>query len=117
MRDKGQTVPRGLSSVLRSSSRRRRTRPNARAGFGVKREPSQVRRRSVICADAQFRAGVTLGAWNVSTFVDNVFDTHTVTNYMLGQADSFNPAGSPHEQQNQYTFRPRTFGLTATMHL
>jgi len=66
---------------------------------------------------AQFRAGVTLGAWNVSTFVDNVFDTHTVTNYMLGQADSFNPAGSPHEQQNQYTFRPRTFGLTATMHL
>jgi hypothetical protein len=64
---------------------------------------------------AQFRAGVTLGTWNVAAFVDNVFDTHTVTNYMLGQADSFNPAGPPPEQQNQYTFRPRTIGLTATM--
>ncbi len=64
---------------------------------------------------AQFRTGVTLGTWNVAAFVDNVFDTHTVTNYMLGQADSFNPAGPPPEQQNQYTFRPRTIGLTATM--
>jgi iron complex outermembrane recepter protein len=66
---------------------------------------------------AQMRAGVTLGNWNVSGFVDNLFDSHTVTNYMKGQADSFNPAGPPHEQENQYTFRPRTIGLTATMHL
>ncbi len=66
---------------------------------------------------AQLRGGVTLGNWNVSAFVDNLFDSHTVTNYMKGQADSFNPAGPPHEQENQYTFRPRTMGLTATMHL
>lgn len=65
---------------------------------------------------AQLRAGVTLGNWGVSAFVDNLFDTHTVTNYQLGQADSFNPV-PPTEQQNQYTYRPRTFGLSATLHL
>lgn len=66
---------------------------------------------------AQLRGGVTLGNWGLSAFVDNLFDTHTVTNYQLGQADSFNPAGSPTEQQNQYTYRPRTFGLNATLRL
>jgi len=66
---------------------------------------------------AQLRAGVTLGNWGLAAFVDNLFDTHTVTNYQLGQADSFNPAGAPSEQQNQYTYRPRTFGLNATLHL
>jgi hypothetical protein len=66
---------------------------------------------------AQLRGGVTFGSWNVSAFIDNLFDSHTVTNYMKGQADSFNPAGPPPEQENQYTFRPRTYGLTATLHL
>ncbi len=66
---------------------------------------------------AQLRGGITLGSWGLSAFVDNLFDTHTVTNYQLGQADSFNPAGSPSEQQNQYTYRPRTFGLNATLRL
>jgi iron complex outermembrane recepter protein len=65
---------------------------------------------------AQLRAGVTLGSWGVSAFVDNLFDTHTITNYQLGQQDSFNPV-PPTEQQNQYTYRPRTFGLSATLHL
>jgi iron complex outermembrane receptor protein len=65
---------------------------------------------------AQLRAGVTLGSWGVSAFVDNLFDTRTTTNYQLGQQDSFNPA-PPTEQQNQYTYRPRTFGLSATLHL
>ena len=66
---------------------------------------------------AQLRGGVTFGHWNVAAFVDNLVDSHTITNYMKGQADSFNWAGPPHEQENQYTYRPRTFGLTATMHL
>jgi outer membrane receptor protein involved in Fe transport len=66
---------------------------------------------------AQLRGGVTLGKWGVAAFVDNLFDSHTVVNYQLGQADSFNPAGSPSEQQNQYTFRPRTYGVTATLRL
>ncbi|MGB8693078.1 MAG: TonB-dependent receptor [Steroidobacteraceae bacterium] len=64
----------------------------------------------------QLRGGAHLGNWQVSAFVDNLFNTHTVTNYQLGQLDAFNP-DPPHEQQNQYTFRPRTFGLTATLHL
>ena len=63
-----------------------------------------------------FRAGLNLGEWQVSAFVDNVFDSHTVINYALGQADTYavgivNP---PTVQQNQFTFRPRTVGVTAT---
>ncbi len=62
------------------------------------------------------RAGLNLGEWQVSAFVDNVFDSHTVINYALGQADTYavgivNP---PTVQQNQFTFRPRTVGVTAT---
>ncbi|MDE2219948.1 MAG: TonB-dependent receptor [Gammaproteobacteria bacterium] len=66
---------------------------------------------------AQLRGGVTVGSWNLAAFIDNLFNSHKVTNYMKGQADSYNPAGPPPEQENQYTFRPRTYGLTATMHL
>jgi iron complex outermembrane recepter protein len=64
----------------------------------------------------QLRAGVHVGNWQVSAFADNLFNSHTVTNYQLGQGDGYNPT-PPHEQENQYTFRPRTFGLTATLHL
>jgi iron complex outermembrane recepter protein len=62
------------------------------------------------------RAGIYLGDWQIAAFVDNVFDSHTVTNYALGQSDPYNPAGSPSVQQNQYTYRPRTFGLNAIWH-
>ena len=67
-------------------------------------------------AFAQLRGGVTVGDWQLAAFVDNLFNSHTITNYQLGQADSFNPV-PPTLQQNQYTFRPRTFGLNASMHL
>jgi hypothetical protein len=60
------------------------------------------------------RAGVTFGSWMVQPFIDNLMNSHTVTNYALGALDPYNPAGSPTVQQNQYTFRPRTFGITAT---
>jgi iron complex outermembrane recepter protein len=63
------------------------------------------------------RAGVNFGDWLVSAFCDNLFDSHTVINYALGQEDPYNPAGSPSVQQNQYTFRPRTIGLTATWNI
>jgi iron complex outermembrane recepter protein len=63
------------------------------------------------------RAGVNLDAWQVSAFVDNLFDSHTTTNYALGQSDPYNPAGSPTVQENRYTYRPRTFGITATWRL
>ena len=60
------------------------------------------------------RGGLKLGKWRVSAFVDNLFDSHTVLSYALGQQDSFNPAGSPRPQENDFTFRPRTIGITAT---
>jgi iron complex outermembrane recepter protein len=60
------------------------------------------------------RAGITVGSWMIQPFIDNLMNSHTVTNYALGAVDPYNPAGSPSVQQNQYTFRPRTFGVTAT---
>jgi iron complex outermembrane recepter protein len=62
---------------------------------------------------ATLRAGVTVNAWEVSAWIDNLLDSHTVTNYQLSQPDSYAP-NPPADQQNSYTFRPRTFGLTAT---
>jgi outer membrane receptor protein involved in Fe transport len=56
------------------------------------------------------RAGVNLSdGWQVAAFVDNLFDSHTVTNYALGQ-----PGATPTVQENDYTYRPRTIGVTAT---
>ena len=77
---------------------------------------------------ATLRAGVNVGNWALAAFVDNLFDSHTVTNYQLGQPDSYNqtesPAGSgnffqtsPSVEENDYTFRPRTFGITATLRM
>jgi iron complex outermembrane receptor protein len=63
---------------------------------------------------ASMRGGITLGDWQIAAFIDNLFNSHVVTNYALGQVDPYNPAGSPSQQQNVYTFRPRTLGITAT---
>jgi iron complex outermembrane receptor protein len=60
------------------------------------------------------RAGLKLGGWDVSAFCDNLANSHTTVNYALVQPDSFNPAGPPTPQQNAFTFRPRTVGITAT---
>jgi outer membrane receptor protein involved in Fe transport len=60
------------------------------------------------------RGGIKFGNWQVSAFVDNLFDSHTVLNYALVQNDSFNPAGPVRPQENDFTFRPRTIGVTAT---
>ncbi len=56
------------------------------------------------------RGGVTLGEWQVAAFVENLTDTHVVTNY-----DFTISAGDPFDTtQRNYTFRPRTIGLTFT---
>ncbi len=60
------------------------------------------------------RAGFKLGAWQVSAFVDNLTNTHPVLNYALVQNDYNNPAGPPPPQENDFTYRPRTVGITAT---
>ena len=49
--------------------------------------------------------------WQLAAFCDNLFDSHTVNNYSLGQTD-----GTYTPQQNAYTFRPRTVGLNVTWH-
>ena len=47
---------------------------------------------------------------SLQAFVDNLTDTHTVTAYNW-TIDSLTPGVS--RLQRQYTFRPRTFGITA----
>ena len=58
------------------------------------------------------RAGVYLGDWQLALFVDNLFDSHRVTNYALGQAIDVAT-----QQENDYTFRPRTIGINANWHV
>jgi iron complex outermembrane receptor protein len=66
----------------------------------------------------QFRTGTSFGGWQVSFFVDNLLNSHTTTNYERTFTDSNNPNyPPPGPQYNNYTFRPRTFGLTGTLHL
>jgi outer membrane receptor protein involved in Fe transport len=65
------------------------------------------------------RGGVQLGDWAASLFIDNVTDAHPVTNYdWTIDPGSTNPAGAPpsyiNRVQRNYTFRPRTIGLTLT---
>ena len=66
------------------------------------------------------RAGVKLGSWQVSLFCDNLLDSHTVLNYAQVQIDPFNPnyLANPNAptsvQQNNFTYRPRTIGITGT---
>jgi iron complex outermembrane recepter protein len=58
---------------------------------------------------ASARGGVSFGDWQLEAFVDNLTDTHTVTNYEW----SIDPqvAGTS-RLQREFTFRPRTIGLT-----
>jgi iron complex outermembrane recepter protein len=56
------------------------------------------------------RAGTTVGAWQIEPFVDNLFDTHVLTNYDW----SIDPGTGDSRLERGYTFRPRTYGVTAT---
>jgi outer membrane receptor protein involved in Fe transport len=70
------------------------------------------------------RAGTALDKrWNVSAFVDNLFDTHPTfppSSYPYSDVDEYNPNFIPQVHAGtsalirQYTFRPRTVGLTMT---
>jgi len=55
------------------------------------------------------RAGMTFGGWQAALFVDNLTDTHVVTNYNWSIDDGFSS-----RLQRQYTFQPRTIGITVT---
>jgi outer membrane receptor protein involved in Fe transport len=58
---------------------------------------------------ASARGGMSFGNWQVEAFVDNLTDTHTITNYEWS-IDSQVTGTS--RLQRDFTFRPRTFGLT-----
>jgi hypothetical protein len=59
---------------------------------------------------ASIRAGMQFDAWSVEPFIDNLFDTHTVTNYDF----SIDYGAGGDRLQRQWTYRPRTYGVTAT---
>ncbi len=63
---------------------------------------------------ASVRGGVDFGSWQVAAFVDNLTNAHPVTdyNYTICPPTSATCAGSD-RLQRAYTFRPRTFGITA----
>jgi iron complex outermembrane recepter protein len=61
------------------------------------------------------RTGVQLGGWQVSAFMDNVLDTHKLTNYAWtinpGYPDP-NGANTQNRLFSGFTYRPRTVGVT-----
>jgi hypothetical protein len=59
---------------------------------------------------ASARAGMTIGGWQIAAFVDNLTDSHTVTNYNW----TIDPGDGESRLQRQFTFRPRTVGLSFT---
>jgi len=64
----------------------------------------------------QFRTGTAFGPLETSFFIDNLLNSHTTVNYERTFIDSNYPGVPPGPQYNNYTFRPRTFGITATFH-
>ncbi len=65
------------------------------------------------------RAGATIQHWNVSAFVDNLFDAHPQyepSNDPHSGVDPFNPT-PPSALIRAYSLRPRTIGITATYRL
>ncbi|GAC1304650.1 MAG: TonB-dependent receptor [Steroidobacteraceae bacterium] len=58
---------------------------------------------------ASARGGVHLGGWQVEAFVDNLADSHSVQNY----STTIDPkVEGTTRLQRQFTYRPRTVGLT-----
>jgi outer membrane receptor protein involved in Fe transport len=59
---------------------------------------------------ASGRAGISFGKMQIAAFCDNLFDTHTVTNYNW----TIDPGDGNSRLERQFTFRPRTVGVTFT---
>ncbi len=71
-------------------------------------DPANYRLSSTNFASA--RGGMKFGGWMVEAFVDNLTDTHVITNYNW----SIDPGTGNSRLQRDFTFRPRTVGLTFT---
>jgi len=64
------------------------------------------------------RGGTTFGNWQLQLFIDNLLNSHTVTNYNWSIPTDYTDTPNPGDNrlQRQFTFRPRTFGLTVLFH-
>jgi len=62
---------------------------------------------------ASLRVGTSLSDWAVSFFVDNLTDSHTIINYNH-QTNGYDFNGNVSPAFRYITYRPRTFGITAT---
>jgi outer membrane receptor protein involved in Fe transport len=63
------------------------------------------------------RGGVTLGGWEVAAFVDNLTDTRALTGYNFTIDPGVTPPSSvdaANRLRRDFTFRPRTIGLSFT---
>jgi hypothetical protein len=59
---------------------------------------------------ASMRGGAQFGAWSLAAFVDNLTNTHALTSYNT----TINPlVAGVSRLQRDFTFRPRTIGITA----
>jgi outer membrane receptor protein involved in Fe transport len=54
------------------------------------------------------RGGVQLGTWSLSAFVNNLTNSHRLTDFN----NTINPLTGDSRLQREFTFRPRTFGVT-----
>jgi hypothetical protein len=59
------------------------------------------------------RAGTTFSGFNISAFIDNLLDAHPTTEYNFQGTDPFQ-SPAPTALYRNFTFRPRTFGITFT---
>ena len=61
---------------------------------------------------ASARGGMKFGDWQIEAFCDNLTDSHTITNYEW----SIDSGVGTSRLQRDFTFRPRTYGLTLLFH-
>jgi iron complex outermembrane receptor protein len=61
------------------------------------------------------RGGMQLGSVSLSAFCDNLTNSHAITayNWSINPNYTFDPPADYSRLQRQYTFRPRTIGITA----
>ncbi len=64
---------------------------------------------------ASLRAGAAFKGWDFSLFIDNLFDSRTTTNYLNTVVDPYFPGDNPPgPMYSNFTFRPRTIGISAS---
>ena len=61
---------------------------------------------------ASARGGMIFGDWQIEAFCDNLTDSHTITNY---EWSINSQVANTSRLQRDFTFRPRTYGLTLAL--